>query len=99
MHGFLEDEEIDAARLRAAMRACTLDLSITPVLCGSAFKNKGVQPLLDAIVDYLPSPLDSAAGARHRPEDRRRGRARAEPRRAVLRRSPSRSCPTRTSAS
>jgi elongation factor G len=58
---FLEDEEIDAARLRAAIRACTLDLSITPVLCGSAFKNKGVQPLLDAIVDYLPTPLDKGA--------------------------------------
>jgi elongation factor G len=58
MHSFLEDEEVDAATLRKAVRACTLDLSITPVLCGSAFKNKGVQPLLDAIVDYLPSPLD-----------------------------------------
>src|SRR5690349_6767152 len=58
---FLEDEEIDAARLRAAIRACTLDLSITPVLCGSAFKNKGVQPLLDGIVDYLPTPLDKGA--------------------------------------
>ena len=58
MMAFLEDEEVDAAALRAAIRACTLDLSITPVLCGSAFKNKGVQPLLDAIIDYLPSPLD-----------------------------------------
>ncbi len=58
MHAFLEDEEVDAATLRKAVRACTLDLSITPVLCGSAFKNKGVQPLLDAIIDYLPSPLD-----------------------------------------
>ena len=58
---FLEDEEIDGARLRAAIRACTLDLSITPVLCGSAFKNKGVQPLLDGIVDYLPTPLDKGA--------------------------------------
>jgi elongation factor G len=58
---FLEDEEIDAARLRSAIRACTLDLSITPVLCGSAFKNKGVQPLLDAIIDYLPTPLDKGA--------------------------------------
>jgi elongation factor G len=58
---FLEDEEIDAARLRAAIRACTLDLSITPVLCGSAFKNKGVQPLLDAIIDYLPTPLDKGS--------------------------------------
>jgi elongation factor G len=58
---FLEDEEIDAARLRTAIRACTLDLSITPVLCGSAFKNKGVQPLLDAVIDYLPTPLDKGA--------------------------------------
>jgi elongation factor G len=58
---FLEDEEIDAARLRAAIRACTLDLTITPVLCGSAFKNKGVQPLLDAIIDYLPTPIDKGA--------------------------------------
>jgi elongation factor G len=61
MIAFLEDEEIDAARLRAAIRACTLDLSITPVLCGSAFKNKGVQPLLDGIIDYLPTPLDKGA--------------------------------------
>ena len=96
---FLEDEEIDAARLRAAIRACTLDLSITPVLCGSAFKNKGVQPLLDAIIDYLPSPLDSAAGARastRRPATRSRAR-RASTSRSP--RSPSRSCPTRSSAS
>jgi elongation factor G len=61
MMAFLEDEEIDAARLRAAIRACTLDLTITPVLCGSAFKNKGVQPLLDAIIDYLPTPIDKGA--------------------------------------
>jgi elongation factor G len=61
MVAFLENEEIDAARLRSAIRACTLDLSITPVLCGSAFKNKGVQPLLDGIVDYLPTPLDKGA--------------------------------------
>jgi elongation factor G len=58
MAAFLEDEEIEPAQLRAAVRACTLDLSITPVLCGSAFKNKGVQPLLDAIIDFLPSPVD-----------------------------------------
>jgi elongation factor G len=58
---FLEDEEIDAATLRAAIRACTLDLTITPVLCGSAFKNKGVQPLLDAVIDYLPTPLDKGS--------------------------------------
>ena len=58
MLAFLEDEPVAPEDLRAAIRAATLDLSITPVLCGSAFKNKGVQPLLDAIVEYLPSPLD-----------------------------------------
>jgi elongation factor G len=58
MLAFLEDEEVDNETLKAAIRAATLDLSITPVTCGSAFKNKGVQPLLDAIVSYLPSPLD-----------------------------------------
>jgi elongation factor G len=58
MLAFLEDQPVDDEALRAAIRAATLDLSITPLLCGSAFKNKGVQPLLDAIIDYLPSPLD-----------------------------------------
>jgi elongation factor G len=58
MIAFLEDEPVSEEALRTAIRGATLDLSITPVLCGSAFKNKGVQPLLDAIVDYLPSPLD-----------------------------------------
>jgi elongation factor G len=58
MLAFLEDEPVETERLKAAIRAATLDLSITPVTCGSAFKNKGVQPLLDAIIDYLPSPLD-----------------------------------------
>ena len=55
---YLEGREIDPDELRAAIREATLDISITPVLCGSSFKNKGVQPLLDAVVDYLPSPLD-----------------------------------------
>jgi elongation factor G len=55
---YLEGEEILPARLRRAVRTATLDIGITPVLCGSSFKNKGVQPLLDAVVDYLPSPLD-----------------------------------------
>jgi elongation factor G len=56
---YLEDEEkVTPEMLKRAVRASTLDGSITPVLLGSAFKNKGVQPLLDAIVDYLPSPLD-----------------------------------------
>jgi len=55
---FLGDEEIGKDELRAAIRAATIDCSITPVVCGASFKNKGVQALLDAIVDYLPSPLD-----------------------------------------
>jgi elongation factor G len=56
---YLEDESaVTPDMLRRAIRAATLDITITPVLLGSAFKNKGVQPLLDAVIDYLPSPLD-----------------------------------------
>jgi elongation factor G len=56
---YLEDESaVTPDMLRRALRAATLDITVTPVLLGSAFKNKGVQPLLDAVVDYLPSPLD-----------------------------------------
>jgi elongation factor G len=58
MEAYLAEEVIDVARLKAAIRKATLDISMTPVLCGSSFKNKGVQPLLDAVLDYLPSPLD-----------------------------------------
>jgi elongation factor G len=54
----LEDAEIPIDLLKRAIRKATLELKLTPVLCGSAFKNKGVQPLLDAVLDYLPSPLD-----------------------------------------
>ena len=54
----LEDQEVPPARLRLAIRQATLAAKLTPVLCGSSFKNKGVQPLLDAVIDYLPSPLD-----------------------------------------
>ena len=54
----LEDAEIPVEPLKRAIRKATLELKLTPVLCGSAFKNKGVQPLLDAVLDYLPSPLD-----------------------------------------
>src|SRR5215218_2516084 len=54
----LEEAEIPADRLIAAIRKATLDIKLTPVLCGSSFKNKGVQPLLDAVIDFLPSPLD-----------------------------------------
>ena len=58
MEDYLEDKPIEPDRLIADVRKATLDISMTPVLCGSAFKNKGVQPLLDAVIDYLPSPLD-----------------------------------------
>ncbi len=55
---YLEGEEITPEEIRAALREATVTLKGVPVLCGSAFKNKGVQPLLDAIIDFLPSPLD-----------------------------------------
>ena len=58
MELYLEGEEPAEEQLVAAIRRATIASSITPVLCGTAFKNKGVQPMLDAIVDYLPSPLD-----------------------------------------
>ncbi|MEK6229654.1 MAG: elongation factor G [Actinomycetota bacterium] len=58
MEDYLEEKPIEADRLREDIRKATLDISIFPVMCGSSFKNKGVQPLLDAVVDYLPSPLD-----------------------------------------
>jgi elongation factor G len=55
---YVGDEEITAEDLRSAIRAATVSGDVVPVLCGTAFKNKGVQPLLDAVVDYLPSPVD-----------------------------------------
>jgi elongation factor G len=57
----LEEGEIPVETLKRAIRKATLDIKLTPVLCGSSFKNKGVQPLLDAVIDYLPSPLDVPA--------------------------------------
>jgi elongation factor G len=55
---YLDGGEITPEHMREVIRQATLDISITPVMCGSAFKNKGVQPLMDAIVDFLPSPAD-----------------------------------------
>ena len=54
----LEETDVPEETLKAAIRKATLSTKLTPVLCGSSFKNKGVQPLLDAVIDYLPSPLD-----------------------------------------
>jgi len=58
MEKFVEGKEVSELELKRAVREVTLQLKGTPVLCGAAFRNKGVQPLLDAIIDYLPSPLD-----------------------------------------
>ena len=58
---FLDDQAVTIEELKVALRKATLEAKITPVLCGSAFKNKGVQRLLDAVIDYLPSPLDVGA--------------------------------------
>jgi elongation factor G len=55
---YLEGQELSEDEIRGAVRKGTLAMKVVPVICGSAFKNKGVQPLLDAVVDYLPSPLD-----------------------------------------
>lgn len=60
---YLEGEEISPDEIKSALRAGTLAAKITPVFCGSSYRNKGVQPLLDAVVDYLPSPLDVPAVA------------------------------------
>lgn len=61
MEKYLEGEELTEEEIRAALRKGTCEVKITPVLCGSSYKNKGVQPLLDAVVDFLPSPLDVPA--------------------------------------
>ena len=61
LEAFLEGTEPDVETLKACIRRATLDHQMVPVLCGSAFKNKGVQPLLDAVIDYLPAPTDVAA--------------------------------------
>jgi elongation factor G len=55
---YIESQNLDAVEIKAAIRKATIAVKLTPVLCGSALKNSGIQPLLDAIVDYLPSPLD-----------------------------------------
>ncbi|MFA4840289.1 MAG: elongation factor G [Agrococcus sp.] len=61
MEKYFEGEELTVAEIKAAIRKLTVNSEIYPVLCGSAFKNRGVQPMLDAVVDYLPTPLDVPA--------------------------------------
>jgi elongation factor G len=65
MEKYIGEEDITADDLRRAMRTATISNHAVPVLCGSAFKNKGVQPLLDAVVDYLPSPIDIPPATGH----------------------------------
>jgi len=61
MEKYLGGEALTEGEIKAAIRQATIDIKICPVICGSAFKNKGVQPLLDAVIDYLPSPVDIPA--------------------------------------
>jgi elongation factor G len=70
LHKFLEGEAISAEELRASLRKSVIALKLFPVLCGTAFKNKGVQTLLDGVVDYLPSPLDIPPTKGHDPDHR-----------------------------
>jgi elongation factor G len=69
MHKFLEGEEPTIEELKAGIRKMVVNSEIYPVFCGSAFKNRGVQPMLDAVVDYLPSPLDVPSMIGHDPQD------------------------------
>jgi elongation factor G len=69
MEKYLEGEDLSVAEIEAAIRRATLADKLNPVLCGTAFKNKGVQPLLDAVVKYLPSPLDIDAIVGHKVND------------------------------
>ena len=66
---YLEEQEISEEQIRKAIRETTIKLLITPVLCGAAYKNKGIQPLLDAVIEYLPSPTDIGAVIAHDPND------------------------------
>ena len=61
MEKFFEGEEITVEEINAAIRKATIDCTMNPVLCGTSYRNKGVQPLLDAVVEYMPSPLDIPA--------------------------------------
>ncbi len=67
MEKYLNGEEVTVAELKAALRKGTLELKAFPVFCGAAFKNKGVQPLLDGVIDYLPSPIEVPAIVGHDP--------------------------------
>ncbi|HWR17878.1 MAG TPA: elongation factor G [Terriglobales bacterium] len=69
LHKYMEGETISPEELKASLRKSTIALKVFPVICGTAFKNKGVQPLLDAVVDFLPSPIDIPAVKGHDPDN------------------------------
>ncbi len=69
MEKYFGGEELTEAEIKGAIRKMTINSELYPILCGSAFKNKGVQPMLDAVIDYLPSPLDVAAIVGSNPRD------------------------------
>jgi elongation factor G len=69
LHKYMEGETISPEELKASLRKSTIALKVFPVICGTAFKNKGVQPLLDAVVDFLPSPLDIPPIKGHDPDN------------------------------
>ncbi|GAA1871119.1 elongation factor G [Paeniglutamicibacter psychrophenolicus] len=69
MEKFLEGEEISIAELKAGIRTMVVNSQLYPVFCGSAFKNRGVQPMLDAVIDYLPNPMDVGATVGHDPKN------------------------------
>ena len=98
-HKYLEGEELTVAEIKHGLRLGTLQNKIVPVLTGSALKNKGIQPMLDAVVDYLPVAARCPAGHRPGPAQRRRGRPHGQRHASRSRRSPSRSRPTRSWAS
>ncbi|MBW1773200.1 MAG: elongation factor G [Deltaproteobacteria bacterium] len=68
MEKYLSEEEIDVSELKQAIRSATVSMKAVPILCGSALRNKGIQPLLDGIIDLLPSPLDVPAILGHVPD-------------------------------
>ena len=90
MNKYLESGELSEAEIKQGLRTRTINNEIYPMLCGSAFKNKGVQAMLDAVIDYMPSPVDIPP-VKGINENGQRRRARADRRGAVLRRSRSRS--------
>jgi len=79
MDKYLAEEEIDLIELKQAIRKVTTGLELVPILCGAALRNKGMQPLLDSIVDYLPSPLDVRPITGHAPDDNKEESRKADP--------------------